>query len=604
MSHTKRVAICACAVTAVTIAYFLTFWNRFLGPSVSGMFLEFAERWREGAVPYRDFFMVVTPFYMFKTRAVSALFGSSLEVQRIVEIATRCLLGIIVFVWLTRTVRLSYAVLATIAGAIMFCADLADPLTSYHHESVFWAVLGAFLFSFSGGERWMKDFWLLFGAGFCCAISLLTKQTTGAGSTLALACLIALLAYRTAGSASVVRSLAVYVAGWSVPIFAVGTWLVGNGALWSFIDDVIITGPASKGSTLQVLMRPIVQPLQSAFGTSSIAVSLFAAYILVRLVAREAKPNASADLKQALCLAALCGGAIVLAVGITFGVGPQINTTVINKLDDLAIRIAFFCIAALAIHYLVTSLRHKPDEYHRQRLILTVISFTTAYMLSLSWAAFGPMALPSLAVVLAFALEAISSVKSRLPAVYAVVTMTAGLIAIAECQRLLEPFRWVDWADPPVKTATTSSALPQLSRLSLGDQVKTFTDSLTQLVIQNSQPNDAVFIFPYQPLFYVLSGRQPATLALVHWFDVTPDSVCREDAERLVQRKPTVIVDFVLSPFDFESNEQIFRHGQRSGQRDLYEQMYRLIRKHYHLQASLREPGWGREVRVFVRNAS
>ena len=603
MTHTKQVAIGACAVTAVIIGYFLTFWNHFLGPSVSGMFLEFAERWREGAVPYRDFFMVVTPFYMFKTRAVSALFGSSLEVQRMVEIATRLLLDIIVFVWLTRVVRLSYAVLATIAGAIMFCADIADPLTSYHHESVFWAVLGAFLLSFSRGQRWNKDFWLLFGAGFCCAISLLTKQTTGAGSTLALACLTALLAYWIAGRASVLRWLAAYVAGWSVPIFAFTAWLVANGALWRFIDEVFITGPASKGSTLRVLVRPILQPLHSPFGASSVVVSLVAAYVLVKLVGREAKPNATVDLPQALRLAALGAGAIALAMAIAFWAGQQLNMMPLIRSGDYAIRIAFFCITGLAIYYLVTSLRHKPDEYHRQRLILSVISFTTAYMLSLSWAAYGPMALPSLAVVLAFALEAFSS-GFRLRTVYASIAITAGLIVNAECQRLLQPFSWVGWEDPPVKTATKSSTLPELSGLSLGDEVKTFTDTLTQLIMHNSQPNDPVFIFPYQPLFYVLSGRQPPTFALVHWFDVTPDSVCREDAKRLVQRKPAVIVDFVLPPSDFEDYERIFRQGQRSGEHDLYDQMYRLIRKEYHLQASLREPGSDGEVRVFVRNAS
>jgi hypothetical protein len=110
--------------------------------------------------------------------------------------------------------------------------------------------------------------------------------------------------------------------------------------------------------------------------------------------------------------------------------------------------------------------------------------------------------------------------------------------------------------------------------------------------------NDSVFIYSYQPLWYVLANRWPPTYAQVHFFDVAPDDLCRRDAERIVKDRPALIVDFVG---DSELwNENLFRAGKRSGQRDLQDQMYRLIHTSYRLEASIPIKESPVPVRVFV----
>src|SRR5947209_18590134 len=71
----KELTLAALAVLTANLAHLLTFWNRFLGAPVTGMFYEFAMLLRRGLVPYRDFYIVVPPLYVFKTAAMIAIFG-------------------------------------------------------------------------------------------------------------------------------------------------------------------------------------------------------------------------------------------------------------------------------------------------------------------------------------------------------------------------------------------------------------------------------------------------------------------------------------------------------------------------------------------------
>jgi hypothetical protein len=132
----------------------------------------------------------------------------------------------------------------------------------------------------------------------------------------------------------------------------------------------------------------------------------------------------------------------------------------------------------------------------------------------------------------------------------------------------------------------------------MSPEMAAFVDRLTSLIHDHSRVNDSVFIYSYQPLWYVLADRWPPTYAQVHFLDVTPDDLCRRDAQRIVKERPAVIVDFVG---DSELwNEKLFRAGQRSGQRDLQDQMYQLIDTNYRLEAAITLKENLVPVRVFV----
>ncbi len=602
MFQQKRLAVGAIAVAGLSLAFFLTYWDRFLGPSSSGIFVEFASLVRQGKIPYRDFFMVIPPLYTLKTAALMSVFGAHLIVLRLPEVITRCALAVMLFIWLARVVRVSHAVLGAVAAVVMFSTDSADALTSYHHEAVFWAFLSGFLLSFAKWDAQKREAALMAGAGACCSLSLLTAQTTGAGITLAMAFVIAVLGARMAGISGALTRLAAYAAGWAVPAGALALWLGSRGALGPFLNEVFISGPSSKGSLGAILGRVIVQPFESRLSAFEVVVAVACGIVLILLIhQKHGQPIVERRRRD------MAVYVVVIASALAFGLIASRYSMRLPRtadIESLSLRIGFFGTAVLAIYYTVLLQRWPATPEERQRWLLTVVGFTTAYMLSFSWSAYGPMAFPSLGIVIAFAMKAFEECSGKLRRLmqYALVAATACLLLTAQYDKAQVPFGWVGWTDPPVRTATATSEHPFLSGVRMGPEVKDFTQDLNRFITQNSRPGEPVFIFSYQPMFYFLSNRWPPTFAQVHWFDVAPDSVCREDAQRLVQAKPAVIVDFVISPSEFEVNERIFRHGARSGQRDLYDQMHVLIAEDYHLGCLLREPGSGAEVRGFVRN--
>jgi hypothetical protein len=208
------------------------------------------------------------------------------------------------------------------------------------------------------------------------------------------------------------------------------------------------------------------------------------------------------------------------------------------------------------------------------------------------------MAFPGLGVVIAFMLDDLHSTPRTPVLRYSLATAAVLLLSVCEAGRVSSPFSWDSWTDDPISKATAQSRQPMLKGIYMSPDMAAFTDRLTSLIDSHSRVNDSVFIYSYQPLWYVLANRWPPTYAQVHFFDVAPDGLCRRDAERIVKERPAVIVDFVGDSDLW--NEKLFRAGHRSGQRDLHDQIYQLIDADYRLEAAITLQESPVPVKVFV----
>lgn len=601
MDRRRQLALAVVIAVGLNLAFLLSFWNRFLGPGVSGMFLEFACRLLSGKVPYRDFYVVVTPFYIFRTALVVKLFGPSLAALRLVDIGYRCALAAILVVWLAKVVRIPYALLGALAAVAVFSTDPADPLTSYHLEATFWAVLAAYLLSSVRWERkgLLRNISLLCGAGVCSSICFFTKQTEGGGITLALLIVIAGLSRRDVGLRPAMVRLAAFCAGWMVPAGAILGWLASKGALKAFATAIFLDGPSAKGSPLHVLTRVFVNGYGS-WGAESVYL-LFAVctVLLVLGVVRKvpAAPSSVAPAISHLALIAAAGAAALLAGYVAGGFLPH-SYVPAYWLEIWAIYFSFFGVLALAIYYTAILFRRGMTDAEKQRWLLVMASLWISYTMSWSWAAWGPMAFPSLGVVIAFVLEDLVSRPRTSVQRYWIATAAVLLLAVCEAGRVSCPFSWGSWTDGPISSATATSGQPDLKGIYMSPEMAAFVNRLTNLIHNNSRANDSVFVYSYQPLWYVLTDRWPPTYAQVHFFDVAPDDLCRRDAARLVKKRPAVIVDFVGDSDLW--NEQLFRAGQKSGQRQLHDQMDQLIQADYRLEAAMPIKESPVPVRVFV----
>jgi hypothetical protein len=596
-----QLALAVVIVVGLNLAFLLSFWNRFLAPSVSGMFLEFASRLLSGKVPYRDFYVVVTPFYIFKTAAIVKIFGPSLAILRLIDIGYRCALGAILVIWLSKVVRIPYALLGALAAVIVFSTDPGDSLTSYHLEATFWALTGAFLLSYVQWERReiLRNISVICCSGACCSICFFTKQTEGGGITLALIIVIAGLSTRDLGLRPALLRLLAFCMGWILPAGTILGWLASKGALRPFATAIFSDGPSAKGSPGHLLTRIFFDG--SGFSREDAVYLLFGIctmLFVVRVVRKggAALSSATPGILQ-LAVIATAGAAALLAgyAGGAFVPGSYITA---YRLELWSICFGFFGVFSLAVYYTFILTRRGMTETERQRWLLVMASFWICYTMSWSWTAWGPMAFPSLGIVIAFMLDDLLS-RPRLSALrYFFAAAAVLLLSVAEAGRVSCPFSWGSWTDDPISKATAQSGQPMLKGIYMSPDMAAFTDRLTSLIDGHSRANDSAFIYSYQPLWYVLANRWPPTYAQVHFFDVAPDGLCRRDAERIVKERPAVIVDFVG---DSELwNEKLFRAGQRSGQRDLHDQIYKLIDADYRLEAAIPLKESPVPVKVFV----
>ncbi len=594
-------ALAVVIVVGLNLAFLLSFWNRFAGPGVSGMFLEFACRLLSGKVPYKDFYVVVTPLYIFRTAAIVKLFGPGLAVLRLVDIGYRCALGAILVIWLAKVVRIPYAALGALAAAAVFSTDSADPLVSYHLEATFWALVGAFLLSYVRWERRvsLRNIALMCGSGACCSVCFFTKQTEGGGITLALFIVIAGLSMRDLGVRPAISRLLAFGVGWILPAGAVLGWLARKGALRAFATAIFADGPSAKGSPGHVFTRVFLDGYGSWPGNA--AYLLFAVCIMllvVRVVNRAGNAPASAAPVMLQLVLIVAAGAAALFAGYAGGAFVPRSFITTDRLETWTIFFSFFGVFSLAIHYTLILTRRGMTEVERQRWLLVMASFWISYTMSWSWVAWGPMAFPSLGVVIAFMLEDLLSTPRSPVLRYSLTASAVLLLSVCEAGRVSRPFCWDSWTEAPIRSATATSRQPALRGIYMSPELAAFVDRLTTLIDNHSRVNDSVFIYSYQPLWYVMADRWPPTYAQVHFYDVTPDDLCRRDAARILQARPALIVDFVG---DSElRDKKLFRSGGRSGQEDLHDQMYKLIDADYRLEAAIPLKESPVPVKVFV----
>jgi hypothetical protein len=175
--------------------------------------------------------------------------------------------------------------------------------------------------------------------------------------------------------------------------------------------------------------------------------------------------------------------------------------------------------------------------------------------------------------------------------VYAILSV----VIVAETSAKMDvPFYFGSLGDPSVLSANSTSELPQLRGLLLPQSTVDFVDGTMNIIRMHSGPLDTIFIYPDISIFYSLSGRNHPTLSGSHNIDVMNDQFAREEAKRLLLARPAVIIYRRPSTIELSSEEIVWRHGNRSGQRDIVSAIETLV-KDYELAAT-----YG-QIQVYVR---
>jgi hypothetical protein len=548
------------ALVGLTLLFLLSFFNRFAGLRSGNGEYGGGMALLSGLLPYRDYFTAGPPLNVVKSALILKAFGGALIVSRVAGVVERLLIALVLLRWLVQLFRPWHALVASVVTMIVSTGDLTDPIASYNHDAVLFAMfagLAASLVLEGGSKR--RTISLAIVSGASATLSLLSKQTVGLAAVVCVGLAGAILLAKIDGVRRAATWCLGFAAGCAVPLAAMAILLWRTHVLHTFIQMLFVAGPAAKaGHSSDFLVRDVVVALINwkwlLLAVSGLALSWRA--IGRGLQVRD--PRVSGWWAQATWIAA---GTVIIATA------EALAYTTLPALRNFSKCSVYYVLVGLTIwlaSQMVWLFRAGMARRTAQAILFCAVAWSISVMLSLSWPAFELMTLPGLGFLLAATLD---GVRDRFR--WAPVLIMAAMIFFQVREKLDRPFGFGIQDEAAVRFANAASIEPQLRGMRLPAPMIRFLDDTVSLVATQTQPGDTIFTYPEMGLLYTLTSRQPPTWAGSHNIDVVNDAFARAEAERLTRARPAVIIYYRLPENALRQDEWLWRGGRRSGQRDI-----------------------------------
>lgn len=558
----KRVWLLCLAV--LTLLYHILFFNRFF-PIQEGWFNVYAHYVRSGCVPYRDFYFFLPPLYLLKITALLNIFGDAFITFRIYAVIERILLISLVYAVYLRFARPRTAFLAALLSLFMYAGASVDVIYSYYQTCMLLGVLSLYflVLALEREGRWQ---FIALSAAFA-GLSFMCKQSTGLFILLAVPAAI-LVAFRATGLRRSASLLAVYCGFAALSVVPFLLWLGLSGALPPFVSQVFLGGVASKGSLVTML-----------FGFFKVLFSvkylfwylLFAGVVWASSRKAAAHPGEVNESAGPGPLLLLLGAAVAIVV-------PYLAPAILkvpylfrafDYLKEILINSAFIFVLSYSLLRLPAMFSGAAPVKERVAFSVAIFSVAVMYAHGLSYALEPHAALPGFGFGICF-IFSLPLLKGRIVKLLTFLSILC-FVMLSSGRKYSSPYGWWGWIEPNIRMSAAKLDFPETRGFVVPSYENAVYSDIVKIIKQNSVETDTIYTFPHIPLFYYLSGRYPATFALVHYFDVCPDWLALADRDRLRAELPKVIVSLNFSERTWKFHEAVFRNGAPSGQRALAE---------------------------------
>jgi hypothetical protein len=597
LNKISSVAVLYAALILLPLLFFVSFFNRFAGLSSGDGEYTSGVVFLKGIAPYRDYFSAAPPLNLLKSALLLKIFGTALIVSRSAGVVERLLIAAVLFRWLTKIFRPTYVLVGCVVTVILSACDRTDPIASYNHDCILLAMLSGLAASVVLSQWQGRARFCVFSAlsGLFASASLLTKQTVGLGEVLAILTIVAILLFKLDGTSRALMWCGMFLAGCALPVAGLLMYLQHLGAFHLFFQMLFVSGPAAKaGHPNDFLFRELLIAVANwpwlGFGLLALGLSAPAVVRAIHSKSDEERPNARQCLRYAT---------YVLSIGfLVIGSAELWALTHHDALQDSSkafVYYTFLLLSLLLVGFATEIFRPGMNRSQAQCILFCVVSWVVAFMLSLSWPAFEAMLLPGLGFLVAAALQ---GARPRHRRYIYVVLGVAVFLAVGA--KLDLPFEFKAGNEGRVSLATAVSVQPQMRGMRMPVETRDFLDGTIALIRDRTQSGDTIFTFPEMSLIYALADRRPPTWSWSHNIDVVNDRFAREEANRLRESPPAVIIYCPPSEASLLANETVWRRGERSGQRDLMAAVESISRG-YELRASYPVGPGGPIAFVYVR---
>jgi len=548
--------------------YNFLFFNKFF-PITEGWFSTYSHLFNSGLMPYKDFYLYITPLYPLIIHKFQLLFGESFFALRLLGFIVILAITFLLYSLLSRRFNPYISSFCTAISIIYYQSGVAHIQYDFIQFLTLFTLLGLNFLDLCcddhlQGERQKYLHLFLYFSGISFALTFLIKQSNGAFILLSSFLAILIIAHEKFFTFNL-KKIFFFCAGVFFPLLFVLIWLYLNESLKSFFDQIFYGAIQSKGS-LTVILSSWLALFNKLFFKQLFYTLLFIAplFSLDFFLGKLKNSTNSAKSYSYFMI-----GPILLIPFFIF-LGWHSNFIDSGELanvirEKINYEIVVISTSLVLFQFLCAFYPFDSRVFNHKNLsILIIIEIGMFFGNGTSAGLSEISAFLGFAYFLGYLLS-LSNVKV-LSSLF-VSLLCLCLITFLVAYKFDKPYSWWYVSTDRVQNSTDESRQPALKGILLNSKDSEDIDQIVNTIRFNSAPNDDVFVFPNIQGLYALSNRMPKSKVIVSWFDFLPDQVAIEEADRLIRHPPKLIVDFDMPEIVWEAHERLFRNGKVIGQR-------------------------------------
>ncbi len=546
-----------------------------------GWYVTYSNLILAGKIPYLDFEIVFPPLYMYLMTVVTIVFGESLLAFRFI--------GVLVYICITALAyfifkQISPSWIAAIAAIIAsFALQSENTFIGYDYIRFYdlFNYFALFLLlrvvvKSQKNEPISKNLNMFF-IGILIALAILVRQTSGLMIFVYVVVFLVLLHFLFKNVKFEPKNFCCFLVGFSLPLLIVFLWLLHMGVLGSFIDMTILSG--TKGSVTAMLFNWIPRLSSSLMVFEKNLITAMVLFLIL-LVIIEKTQDGNESINENRATHLVYFASVVTMATLVIVLFQSYNTSLMVSSHWLLLTNVMFVFNTVLILILMCIISYKnwkktqPPNLEIACLLISGFVFILGFGSGTSGGlSLGQGAL-NFGLVAAIFLNYIARIpekKFKAGLKTLAVVLVIGFVATSISIKVITPYNWWGVNAEPYEDAVYETEIDYFDGIKLTANEKYMYEDFVEKTKIHLGTGDEIYCYSQIPIFYTLANKIPTVKAPVCWFDVVQDKTVLEDLAYLKSDNPKMIVFADHGYSAMEVHEHLFRGGNESGQRAMYE---------------------------------
>ena len=570
--------ICWLCTTFIVLLYNYLYSFSYL-PITEGWFTVYAKLMNNGMVPYKDFYLYLTPLHPLIISKFILLFGDSFFALRIFGFFITLIITTLLFIILSKRFKPIPSMFSSIvcmfyyqSGVAYISYDFTQILTLFTLSSVLMLMLLIDMKDERFEKYKVKISIYLALSGLFSSLTFLIKQSNGTMIVISSAIAVSYIVY--SNYKNNLKIIIYYIMGALIPFILILSWLAYENALVNFIDQIFTQAISAKG-TLDHILLGWVKGLYShvlilQFKTIIIwfmelsLISLITYYISKKIILSKA-------LKFKYLYIFILTTLVLISLLNSYYNYLNVNNEIIFyalHYNNYLIPLVVLVTTILLLFYISCIYFTKFQSYFNSKDVIFII-FSVGMIFGNGTSA----GLSEIGVFLFLGYifsYIMTSSFFKIPGSLLVISLGLSLIFAFSEKKFSTPYAWWGAKEPDVRSERIYSDINLLKDIKLSIATNNRFNKINN-ILKDYGSDHSVFAFPNIPMMYMLANNLPKSKVVVPWFDFLPDKPAKEEALRIKRSQPDVIINLLLPENAWSAHERLFRNNNRLGQRDIYD---------------------------------